>query len=828
MAYFSIAEGRFVRGRIDRQTPSRMPPTFIPLAVFAVWVALVAPLSVGVARATESAPPSSGSDATTPPEPKLRLAPVLVPPPLPPAPAAKPGAPPAAPPPPTAPLQIAPFGAGSGTIFLRAEDVGGIAEKYVEASGKVELRTRTETVLADWLKYDFMDDEVWAKGNVTLRRGVDWITGPEARFKRGAETGFFASPKYFIAESGGRGDATKITFLAPELYDLTNARYTTCVAPNEDWYISVNDLEIDKARMVGTGHGATVTLLNMPLAYTPWIEFPLSNDRKTGFLTPTMGSSGTRGFDFTQPYYINLAPNYDATLIPRIMTKRGFQIGGQFRYLFETFQGEIDAEILPHDRITGTDRWGFSWRHNESLAPGLTGFWNLNKVSDDTYFTDLSDRVALTSQTTLPMEGGFVYTRGPWQVIAQAQSFQTLQDPTVPPVTPPYNREPQVLATLHDTNWLGLTWAGTSEYAYFREPPLPAGQPPLPTGQRVYAWPTVAWSREGTAWNFIAKTGVQLRAYNLNNVLPGADSTLTYAIPVSSLDGGLVFERDWNAFGQNFVQTLEPRAFYVYAPFRDQSAAPVFDTAQDDFNFAQLFSVNRYLGEDRVGDANQLTVALTSRLLDSDYGVERLRVSIGQRFYFQDQRVVLNEVPRSANSSDILGQIEGRISDAWAITGLLQQNLDSGQTERVTAGFRYTPAPGKVFNASYRYSIEAVDTAGLATELNQFDFSGQWPLDANWTLLGRWNYSIFDHKTLEGVAGIEYNGGCWVLRLVGQRLTTTTTSATTSVYLQIELNGLARIGTSPLDMLRRSVPGYQKTNDPTVSPRQQGDYFTEF
>jgi LPS-assembly protein len=351
---------------------------------------------------------------------------------------------------------------------------------------------------------------------------------------------------------------------------------------------------------------------------------------------------------------------------------------------------------------------------------------------------------------------------------------------------------------------------------------------PLITGQRIYAWPTVAWARQGAAWSVVARTGIHLRHYDLNEDRPGLPNKLDYAIPITSLDGGLVFERDWNAFGQNFVQTLEPRAFYVYTPYHNQSAAPVFDSALDDFNFAQLFSVNRYLGQDRIGDANQLAFAVVSRLVEAETGAERVRVAVGQRFYFRDQQVTLTEAPRSANSSDVLLVGEGRLSEQWALNSLLQQNLDTGRTERFTGGVRYTPAPGKTFNASYRFSRVAVDTAVFqASELKQFDLSAQWPISDNWTFLGRWNYSLFDRKTLEAVAGVEYNGGCWVFRLVGQRLTTTTQTTTNSVYAQIELNGLARFGTSPLELLRRSVPGYLKTNDPALSPRG-GDYFTEF
>ena len=290
-----------------------------------------------------------------------------------------------------------------------------------------------------------------------------------------------------------------------------------------------------------------------------------------------------------------------------------------------------------------------------------------------------------------------------------------------------------------------------------------------------------------------------------------------------------MFERDAQAFGERFVQTLEPRAFYVYIPFRDQSKIPVFDSAQDDFNFGQLFSENRYLGNDRIGDANQLTVAVTSRIINPESGAERLRVAVGQRFYFTDQRVTLTEQPRSASSSDVLLGVDGRLSDAWALSALLQHNLDTGHVERYNVGLRYTPAPGKIIAASYRFQRNVTDILGASSSrLEQVDVATQWPVAANWTLLGRWNYSIADHKTLEALLGVEYNADCWVLRIVGQRLTTTSTTTSSSVYVQIEFNGLARFGTNPLDLLRRSVPGYTPTNDPTLQPRERGDPFPEY
>jgi LPS-assembly protein len=761
--------------------------------------------------AAQSTPAGSATEQALPP--MLKPAPQLTPPPL--------GSP--HPPGTAAPATGARPPFQEGTIFLRADHVNGVAEKYVEATGKVELRTRTETVLADSLRYDFVADEVFARGNVLIRHGIDWITGPEVKFKRDTETGYFMSPRFYIGENGSRGSASEIRFKGPNRYEASDARYTTCVAPRDDWYIRMDELEVDRSRQVGTGHDATLYFLGAPVMYTPWAEFPLSNERKSGFLTPVLGSSQTRGFEYAQPYYFNLAPNYDATIAPRLMTKRGLQVAGQGRYLFDDSQGEATGEYLANDRVTGTTRWGVSWKHAQrldSLLPGLGGYWNYNKVSDNTYFADLADRVGLTSQTTLPREIGLVYGKAPWSVIARAQEFQTLLDPSLPPGPPPYNRVPQLLGALQNVDWKGFTFSGTGEYANFQNPTLV-------TGQRAYAYPIVAWTKQGPAWYFTATQGVHARHYSLNSATPDV-AEQNYVIPISTLDAGLVFERDWSAFGHNFVQTLEPRAYYVYVPFRDQSKAPVFDTAIDDFNFAQLYSPNRYLGNDRIGDANQITVGLTSRLLDPTTAGERLRVEVGERFYFQSQRVILSEAARSATSSDFLVGAEGRLSEVWALSGLMEYNFSSGDLERLDAGFRYTPAPGKAFNASYRYARQEVSQVGIPTELKQFDLSAQWPISETLSLLGRWNYSLVDNRTLEAIGGLEYNGGCYVVRLVGQRLQTTTQQYTTAIYLQVELNGLARFGTNPLDLLRRSVPGYQRTNDPTLSPKERDDQFQEY
>jgi LPS-assembly protein len=735
--------------------------------------------------------------------PRLKLSPTLEPPPL-------------------KPLQPAGTVTDRGSIFLRADRLEGQGQNWVEAEGKVELRTRRQTVLADWLRYDVATDEFWGKGNVTMRRGIDWITGPEARFKRDEETGFFTSPEFHVGENASRGDASNLTFAGPERYEIKDARFTSCVAGNDDWYLTAGDLDLDRSRLVGIAHDAHIVFLGMPILYSPYLSFPLSSDRKSGFLTPVLGSSNQRGFEVAIPYYLNLAPNYDATLLARPMSRRGLQVGGQLRYLFPESSGEADVEYLNHDRVADTDRYALAWKHNQNFGGGLGGYVNVQKVSDDTYFADLSDRLALTSQTNLPREAGLAYDRDPVTILTRVQTFQTLQDPNNP-ITPPYFREPQVLATMKPVEWHGLDFAGAGEFVRFTQPAL------VPNGERSVLYPTVAWSQRGNAWFFTAQTGLHMTHYDLENpVTPPASFNRT--LPISSLDGGLFFERDTTWLDRKFIQTLEPRAYYVYIPYRNQSTYPNFDTATDDFNFSHLFTPNRYLGSDRVGDANQLTLAVSTRFLDPESGAEKMRFAIGQQYYFQRQQVTLNEPPRTSNSSDILLYGESRLSDTWSAASFFDYQPSTKLTERFDLGVRWQPAPGRVLNAAYRYDRQDIDSSGNVTQLKQIDLSGQWPISATWSAIGRWNYSFVNKKTLEGVIGFEYNGGCWVFRVAAQRLQTNTQQVSNSVYVQFELNGLARIGTNPIDLLRRSVPGYQKVNDPTLQPggAAPSDYFPEF
>lgn len=736
-----------------------------------------------------------------------------------------------------------------GSAFVFADRLSAKQDQEVVAEGAVEMRTWHDTFWADWLRYDQEKEEVWAVGHVKMRHGQDFLFSPEIRYHRKTETGFARDARFSLAsraeaglrpaavateqlppealaqaqvrsrspaESFGRqesfGSASLIEFAGPDRYRMQDGTYTACRADDPDWYLRLSDLDIDQQRQVGAARHATIMFFDTPILYTPWLDFPLSNARKSGLLTPSFGSTGRRGLEVSLPWYWNIAPNYDATFTGRLMSKRGLMLNSQFRYLQPNLAGELDAEGILRDRPTNRDRYGLAWRHRQNLLPGLQANLNLNKVSDDAYFVDFADRISATSQTTLPREAALSYNL-PWGgLLARVQRFQTLQDPEAP-ILPPYERAPQVLGNFSKTDWLGLDLRLAAEYVRFRHPTMV-------TGRRTMLNPSIAypirrggffvvprWQYHWTDYRLDPDTGL-----NQNADVPVYSDTRR-RLPIFSVDAGATLERSIRLFDRDLVQTLEPRVLYVNIPYRQQTQIPVFDSALADLSYEQIFTENKYFGHDRINDAKLIAVGAATRFLDAATGDERLRLGVAQRYYFDSQQVVLNEPLRTAKHSDLVVAGTGRLNPRWQVEGGLQYDPNERRAERLNFGLRYHPEAGRMLQGGYRYLRNMIDAEGLTTQLRQIDLAAQWPISANWSLQARWNYSLYDHKVLEAVAGLEYNGGCWAFRIVGQRIATATKSVTNAVFMQLDLTGLSRIGTSPLEVLRRNIPGYQRSND---------------
>lgn len=698
-------------------------------------------------------------------------------------------------------------------LYLYADQIEGTANQQVRARGNVELQRNGGVLTSDYLQYTQATDEAYATGDVTLLQQGLRVTGPELRLRLTDQVGQMQQPVYSLSDLIAHTQATALTrnargagrildFEGKGQYRLKDATYTTCPVNNDDWYLHVKDLNIDRGREVGTARNAYLEFKGVPILYTPFIDFSLNNQRKSGILAPTFGTTSSSGLELRLPYYWNIAPNYDATISPRIMTKRGLQMGGEFRYLGDSYRGILNGEFLA-DKATNTNRWSVLINHDQTFAPGWSGHLHYERVSDNNYFSDLSNQISTTSITNLSQDGSINYSGGWWNTGIRAQKFQTLQNPLAPTV-PPYNVLPQLTLNANRYDWHGVDFSFTGEAVHFEHPTLV-------NGTRVTAYPSFSMPMANNFAYLTPKFGVSQTNYYLDSsTLPNTVRTL----PITSVDSGFYMDRNTRLFGRNYQQTLEPRMYYVYIPYRDQSQIPNFDSGEVDFNFAQMFTENRFAGGDRINDANQLTTAVTSRLIEPDSGLERLRVSLGQRFYFAPQRVVLpGGVPNAGTSSDVLASVGGQISQAWRAEAAVQFNTSLGASIRDSVSANYHPAPGKTLNLSYR-SIRGTSSASANTNaIRQVDISTQWPLAPRWYGLMRYNYSFVDGRVVEGLAGLEYNAGCWAARGVLQRIATATGTFSNSFFIQLELNGIGRLGSNPLDVLKQSISGYVNTNE---------------
>jgi len=682
--------------------------------------------------------------------------------------------------------------AADGAAYVRAERINGEIEERLTLEGNAEIRRGGTVLRGDQITYTVATDEIEAAGNVRLFREGVAVFGPSLALKIDARTGAMPDAGFTYAPHRGRGTARRIEFLEGGRVRLEDAVYTTCAPGDDSWWVQARRMTIDQDEELGVANGASVHFKGVPILASPYFQFPLGDRRRSGLLTPSVGINSKLGVEATVPYYWDIAPNYDATISPRVMSKRGVLIGTEFRYLEPRFAGTVEYDLVPYDRVTETSRSYLSIRHLYDNTAGLTGGVNYSRVSDDNVPADYARTVAGASRLVLPQEVFLRYTQRNWTALARVEQNQTLQDPTQP-VVKPYERVPQLALTAWTPRIGGFDAGVMVDATQFEHPTLE-------TGTRFIVNPIVAYPVRGPGYFLVPRVQWLGTWYELDDPRR-ADRSLSRTLPLASVDGGLVFERDANWFGDASVQTLEPRLFYAYVPHRDQSNLPVFDTAEADFNFTQLFRENRYSGFDRVSEANQLTAALVGRVLDPATGAERLRGAIGQRFYFSSQQVTLPGGTASTGSeSDLLFELSGLIARGWIADLYLQHSTLENRMVRAAAALRWQPRPGSVMALAYRYKLD---------EIEQVDFAAQWPIAERWYGVGRANYSIRDNQWVELLAGFEYRDDCWALRLVGQSFVTIGEARTTSLLFQLQLNGVASIGTGLLDQLRRSIPGYQ-------------------
>ncbi len=718
------------------------------------------------------------------------------------------------------PLSVpVPIAKPKGPTTIDAQSIEGVPELEVTARGQVELQRDDHTVFSEFLRYNQEFGRIEADGGVRFLRGKDRFFGPRLRYNMQDDTGVFEGPNFVMhgETTVMRGRAERLDFLGKDRFRLVKGMFTTCEPGKEDWRFEAGELEIDNDKHVGTVRDGRLKFFDTTILPLPYGWFSLDNQRKSGFLVPKFSQNSRRGLELAVPYYWNIAPEQDLTLAPSYMTKRGAQLKTQYRYIDRDYAGELRHEFMPRDNQLRTSRSAFSLVHDHRITPQLLARVDFNRVSDSRYFVDLASHVQQVSTGILQQHAWLQYAQAfsgtSYYIRGTLQRFQTLQDPLAPIVSP-YDRLPQINFSAARNDIGGrFDVAAPGEFVRFLHPTLVEGT-------RFSLNPTLAMPNLAPGYFVTPKVGMRYTDYRLTNAAAGQAAKQSVTLPWMSVDSGMIFDRPVTWFGESLTQTLEPRLFYVYAPYRNQSQNPLFDTALADFNSSQIFSENRFVGNDRFGDANQVTVAASSRLLTPN-GVELLRGTVGQRYYFSDERVGLTPTStlRTRGQSDLLASLGGRLGPDYSFDSAIQYNPEQSRAERYSVSARYAPEIAKVVSASYRFNRE--------TQLKQVDVSGQWPVAPGWYAIGRWNYSVSESRLLEGIAGFEYNAGCWVFRGAFQRLQAAVQTVTTGIFFQLEFNGFGGIGSDEVvSLLKRSVAGYAVTNPsqgslapPSMRPR---------
>ncbi|MDO5625628.1 MAG: LPS assembly protein LptD [Pseudomonadota bacterium] len=730
--------------------------------------------------------------------------------------------------------------------IVRGDRITGRAELETVIEGQAELRRPGLTVLAEQLSYDHSSDIATATGGVRINQMGNRYTGTEARVQVDAFEGFVLQPTYHFLVNGGHGQAERLDMHDPDRATAWRGDYTTCVPGGPgwvpDWILRADRLDIDQEADEGRAHGAVLSFKGVPLLPLPAVSFPLTDRRKSGWLPPTVGLDNKSGFNLTLPYYWNIAPNRDATFSPELMVRRGVNLGGQFRYLENNYAGRVDAHYMPNDRLRERDRWGYFVRHHGSIDTGLRGIsplglnLNLNRVSDNDHWRDFSRAGLSLTTRLLANDGSLGFSRGDFSFVARALKWQTLQTADTDVIVPPYDRLPQLTGRFGRINDRGFDYAVETDFTRFRGDRLLTRQP---DAERAYLHAQLSHPFVRPWGFFTPKVQLHSTHYRFNGPLANGAASASRTVPTVSLDGGLVFERDASYFGRGFRQTLEPRLMYVYTPHRDQRLIPNYDTGAYDFNFATIWAENAFAGHDRVVDNNLVTAGLTTRLLDPATGAEAVRLGLAQRYRFSPQEVVLpGGMPTNRGLSDLMlgGSIQW--DPRWAFDTVVQYNHDTHRNTRTTVQTRYSPGPYRTVSLAYRHQRD------LGSE--SVDLGWQWPLSGlfggraelgrtragggggscsgTWYSVGRLNYSVSDSKLVDAILGVEYDAGCWIGRVVLEKLNSTTNSSTKRIMFQLEFVGLSRIGSNPLSSLRNNIPRYQYLRHETVAPSRFMSY----
>jgi LPS-assembly protein len=652
------------------------------------------------------------------------------------------------------------------------------------------------------------------------------------------------------------GTSTEVHREPSGVLKLTEATYSTCPPTQRVWQVEAGRLTLDKHNGWGTAVNSRLYAFGMPVAYFPYFTFPLDNRRKTGFLFPTYGYSNTSGVDLSFPFYLNLAPNYDATITPHLYSKRGLQHNLLFRYLAPTSSGAFNFSLLPSDRLfrdfqengpqilqdvpggnvylsqlerDSDNRGFFAYTDSTTFNPHWSTGIDLNYATDDYYFQDFGSTANITTLDQLLNRGVLKYQGETWRVTGLLQAFQTLHPYTDPLVEDQYSRVPELdLSGNFPYEPGGLEYRLDTQAVRFDHRRDFFTGSPIVTGSRFNFQPAVRWPIEKYDSYFIPELQFDATAYSLQNQLPFSPLTpnsINREIPIFDVDSGLFFDRNWHLGQHHVTQTLEPRVYYLYVPIVNQNEIPEFDTTLPGITVDQLFRPNRFVGIDRIGDANQLSLGLTSRLLDEYTNEEKAHLTVAEAFYLTPQHVFDNSQPIinphvHDNNSPLVGQLGYNLTQQWNITSDLAWDPNRNQVTNGDLDLNYVPSSHTIFNIGYNFLrggdvINFTNPSSWQNNLNRFNISAAFPLTEGWSAVGNWNYNISHSHPQSYFYGLEYQSCCWAIRAVASRIITAENPLgeaqfENAYYVQLQLKGLGNVGNSdPSQLLESAIPGYE-------------------
>jgi LPS-assembly protein len=746
-----------------------------------------------------------------------------------------------------------------GAVFVKGAQMTARPDMDLVVQGQASIRRPGLALSADRVDYDQTQDVIDAKGHVRVSTPTSVFSGPHLRLKVDSFQGRFEKPEFELYASGGYGQASEVEFVDNERTIIRQAKYTTCrrtPGPEwlPEWLMKAAQMTIDEEESSIQAKGVQLRFQDMAVFAAPSMSLPLSSERKSGFLPPLTSVDTVNGIEMALPYYFDIAPNRDATVTTHVMSQRGIAADTELRYLERDYSGQLRLNLMPSDKLRDERRWGLSAQHNGGIDTGIDGIGRIgvglsvNRVSDNNYWRDFPRSGLALTQRVMPSTGVLSWGRGDFSMSAQVQRWQNLQE-----AAPPYDRAPQITMRYGQWNAEGLDWSVVADTTRFEADfsriasLVSAGTLPR-NGERSFVQAQVSrsWIRP---WGFVTpKVQLDATRYQMDTPFADGTSTVNRVLPTFSLDSGLVFERETRWFGRDVLQTLEPRAFYVRTPYKNQDMLPVYDSGATDFNLSTIYSENSYVGHDRLVDNDSLTLGVNSRFFDASNGAEMLRLGVAQRIRFSDQQVVLpGQTASTTGLSDLLLGARVRWDDRWSLDATVQANNQTHGIDRTTLQGRYNKSPYRVINAAYRSNK-------LLTPNTEFvDVGWQWPLSDligstdqqaetawsrtpgqglgpdRWYSVGRLNYSLKERSLVDTLVGVEYDAGCWLGRVAFQRLqtninTVSTSSATSRILFQLEFIGFARVGASPLKVLRDNIPRYQYLRDSMVQPSRFQHY----